>query len=70
MIRSPRQFDTLVRQTFADQIIKLGEKYIKDYGCANCWGDTHGCSCESDKRVLQTFIYHLSYDIKNGKSSA
>ena len=40
---------------------KLGEmkefknKYLRKYGCQSCWSDSHNCTCENDKDIIDNF---------------
>ena len=31
-------------------------KYLSKYGCESCWTDSHNCTCENDKGIIDNFV--------------
>ena len=38
-----------------EEMKEFKNKYLRAYGCQSCWNDSHNCTCENDKDIIDNF---------------
>ena len=39
-----------------EEMKEFKNKYLRGYGCQSCWSDSHNCTCENDKDIIDNFV--------------